>query len=111
MSRTTTGFEYAQSLCLSSNCSAAASRTSIDGSRIILRPLACRRNLAACRSLCRRANRRLAVSSSEEPPELARSGVESTISSEEGLGDLVVGMSELLEIEKQIRKATRRVHY
>ncbi|WVZ09618.1 hypothetical protein V8G54_014148, partial [Vigna mungo] len=89
ISKTTTGFEYAQSLCLSSNCSAAASRTTIDGSRISRRPLACRRKRAASRRLGRRRRRRPELESSEEAP---RNGVGSAPSSEEWLGDLVVAM-------------------
>lgn len=46
-SKTTTGLEYAQSLCRSSSCSAADSRTSIDGSLMIRRLPARRKYLAA----------------------------------------------------------------
>ena len=91
-SKITTGFEYAQSLCLSSNCSAAVSRTNIDGSRIILRLLAWRRNRAAWRKLCLWTNRRLEFPSSEEPPEPPKNGVVSTISSDDRLGDLAEAM-------------------
>ncbi|KAK2413320.1 Zinc finger, C3HC4 type (RING finger) family protein [Trifolium repens] len=92
ISSITIGFEYAQSLCLSSSCSAAASQTTTDGPRIIRRPLACRRNLAAWRSLCRRTIRRPELISSEEPVGFGRNGVESTMSSVEWFGDRVVDM-------------------
>lgn len=97
MSSTTTGFEYAQSLCRSSSCSAAVSRTIIEGSRIArlpVPPLACRRNRAAWRRLCRCTNRRLGLASSLDPLELLSNGAVSTMSEEAiretGLGDFQV---------------------
>ena len=80
MSRTTTGFEYAQSLCRSSNCSAAVSLTNIDGSRIIRRLLARRRNRAASRRLCLRTDRRLR-SSSRPSAAFPSSGVDASMMS------------------------------
>ncbi|KAK8672449.1 hypothetical protein V6N13_110818 [Hibiscus sabdariffa] len=47
MSRTTSDFKYTQSHWFSSSCSVAVSRTSMEGSRIILRLMARRRNRAA----------------------------------------------------------------
>ncbi|KAK2394619.1 E3 ubiquitin-protein ligase [Trifolium repens] len=86
------GFKYAQSRCLSSNCSAAASRTTTDGSRIIRRPLACRRNLAPWRSLCRRTIQQPELISSEGPVEFGRNGFESTMFSVDWFGERVVDM-------------------
>lgn len=94
-SRTTTGLEYAQSLCRSSSCSAADSRTSIDGSLMIRRPPARRKYLAA--PWTRLLPLRLLLPSSplpllELPLPFPSKGVESMDSGKEGTEALLLSI-------------------
>ncbi|XVF04334.1 hypothetical protein REPUB_Repub05bG0073400 [Reevesia pubescens] len=93
ISRITTGFEYAQSLWHSSSCSAAISRTSMEGLCIILRLLARRKNRATSRRLWLCTDRHVGNLSREMLLADERNGVVSMMSSKE---DRFIGVVEAI---------------